>query len=157
MLVNLRRGMLALGALCLGLGVVACSPQVPAASPACDEAFTVASAAMNEHYATDPFFGPEYDALYEDGTISDEEQVTLDEMMANEAAAFAALIDPVLDACDGWQDLYAGGYSHRNDADWGLIDNEYVSREEARNLFVVGMCVDHTDRPACADFDVADW
>ena len=57
MLVNLRRGMLALGALCLGLGVVACSPQVPAASPACDEAFTVASAAMNEHYATDPFFG----------------------------------------------------------------------------------------------------
>lgn len=146
----------------LGLSIVAaaltaCSVPVPKPSATCAEAFKAASSEMNTLYATHPFYGPEYDALYEDGVITDEEQVELDAMMADEEAKYNALVDPVFDACENVTDLYAGAYAYRNEADWALQESEYVSREEAQNYFVVAYCTGNEARRACSDFDPDDW
>lgn len=132
-------------------------PVPEAASPACDAAFTDSSVAMKTHYATHPLFGAEYDALYADGTISDEERVVLDGMLADEEAKFAALIDPVYDACTGVEDLYAGAFAHREDADWGLLDVESISREDIKSDFIFSYCYEKEPRPACSDFVLEDW
>lgn len=132
-------------------------PVPEAASPACDAAFAASSTAMNQHYATHPLFGAEYDAIYADGAVSDEEQATLDAMLADEEAKFAALIDPVYDACTGVQDLYAGAFAHREDADWGLLDVESISREDIKSDFIFSYCYEKEPRPACSDFVLEDW
>lgn len=128
-----------------------------AASPDCDAAFASASAAMNQHYATHPLFGAEYDAIYADGAVSDEERVTLDAMLADEEAQFAALVDPVYDACAGVEDLYSGAFAHRDDADWALLDIESMSREDIKSDFIFSYCYENESRPACSDFVLDDW
>ncbi|CAH0174706.1 hypothetical protein SRABI76_01371 [Microbacterium oxydans] len=128
-----------------------------AATPECDAAFGSASVAMNQHYATHPLFGPEYDAIYADGAVSDEEQATLSAMLAEEEAQFAALIDPVYDACTGVEDLYAGAFAHREDADWALLDVESMSREDIKAGFVFSHCYEKEARRACSDFVLEDW
>ncbi|TCJ23784.1 hypothetical protein E0W80_09495 [Microbacterium sp. PI-1] len=127
------------------------------ASPACDAAFAASSIAMNQHYATHPLFGAEYDAIYADGAVSDEEQATLDAMLADEEAQFTALIDPVYDACTGVQDLYAGAFAHRDDADWGLLDVESISTEDIKSDFIFSYCYEKESRPGCSDFVLEDW
>lgn len=112
---------------------------------------------MNEHYATHPFFGAEYDALYADGAIDENEQPQLDAMMADEQAKFTALVDPVYDSCSGVEDLYAGAFVHRKDADWAPLDVESMSREEIKKGFIVSYCYGNEARPACADFIADDW
>ncbi len=141
------------------LALAGCSGEVvpEAASPDCDAAFATASEAMNVHYANHPLFGAEYDAIYADGAVSDEEQVTLDAMLADEEAKFAALVDPVYDACDGVEDLYAGAFAHRDDADWALLDVESMSRDDIKADFIFGHCYGNESRPACSDFVVDDW
>ncbi|WP_372467973.1 hypothetical protein ACCO44_01465 [Microbacterium maritypicum] len=128
-----------------------------AASRACDDAFAVASTAMNKHYATHPFFGAEYNAIYADGAVSDDEQVALDAMMLDEEAKFVALVDPTYDACSGVEDLYAGAFAHRDDADWALLDVESMSRSEIKSGFVISHCYKNEARPACADFVAEEW
>ena len=128
-----------------------------AASPACDAAFATASSAMNQHYATHPLFGAEYDAIYADGDVSDEERDTLDAMLADEEATFAALVDPVYDACTGVEDLYAGAFAHRDDADWALLDVESMSREDIKSDFIFSHCFENEVRKACSDFVLDDW
>lgn len=128
-----------------------------AATPKCDDAFAAASSAMDQHYATHPLFGAEYDAIYADGAVTDEEQVTLDAMLADEEARFVALIDPIYDACSGVEDLYAGGFAHREDADWALVDVESMSREEIKAGFIFAHCYEKEARPACSDFVLEDW
>lgn len=133
-------------------------PATPdAASPACDAAFETASDAMNDHYATHPFFGPEYDAIYADGVVSDDERVTLDAMLADEEAKFMALVEPVYNACSGVEDLYAGAFAHRDDADWALLDVESMSREDIKAGFIFSHCYKNEVRPACTDFVLEDW
>lgn len=128
-----------------------------ASTPACDAAFAASSTAMNQHYATHPLFGAEYDAIYADGEVSDEERVVLDAMLADEEAAFTALVDPVYDACTGLEDLYAGAFAHRDDADWALVDVESMSREDIKAGFIFSHCYENEARPACADFVLDDW
>ncbi|MBP3976408.1 hypothetical protein [Microbacterium sp. BLY] len=108
------------------------------------------SAAMNQHYETHPLFGPEYDAIYSDGVVSDEEQVALDAMLADESAQFAALVDPILDACTGVEDLYAGAFAHRDNADWALLDVESMTREEIKADFIFSRCYEKEYRERCA-------
>ncbi|WP_337004047.1 MULTISPECIES: hypothetical protein [unclassified Microbacterium] len=141
------------------LALAGCSGDVEpaAASPDCDAAFATASDAMNAHYANHPLFGAEYDAIYADGEVSDEERVTLDSMLADEQAKFAALVDPVYDACDGVEDLYAGGFAHRDDADWALLDVESMTRDDIKAGFIFDYCYENESRRACADFDVDEW
>lgn len=155
----MRRGTAALAIGVLSLSLAACSGEaVPdAASPECDAAFATASDAMNTHYATHPFFGAEYDALYADGTITDEERIILDAMIADEEAKFSALVDPVYDACTGVEDLYAGGFAHREDADWALLDVDSMTRAQIKAGFISSYCFGHEDRAACSDFVVDDW
>lgn len=43
-----------------------------------------------------------------------------------------SLIDPIYDACTGVEDLYAGAFAHRDDADWALLDVESMTREEIK-------------------------
>lgn len=112
---------------------------------------------MNDHYANHPLFGPEYDELYADGTIDDAEQPVLSAMIADEEAAFAALVDPVYDACSGVEDLYAGALAHRDDADWALTDVPNMSRQEIKKIFVASHCYGNESRPACHDFVADDW
>ncbi|WDH78223.1 hypothetical protein PTQ19_11945 [Microbacterium esteraromaticum] len=112
---------------------------------------------MNEHYTTHPLFGPGVDALYADGKLSDEESATLNEWTADEEERFNAVIEPVYDACAGVEDLYAAAYEHRGDADWMLAENEYQTTAELKSFFIQSFCTDKTDRPACHDFDAADW
>lgn len=155
----MRRAAVVLAAAAIVLGLSGCTatetPKPP--SSACDAAFSTASTAINDHYNTHPMFGAEYDALYEDGQISDEEQSTLSAMIADEEAKFAAIVDPVYDACDGVEDLYSGGYAHKDDADWALLENEHMSREENKKIFVVSHCYGNTARPACSDFVEDEW
>ena len=128
-----------------------------AATPPCDAAFATSSAAINQHYATHPLFGAEYDAIYADGVVSDEERVTLDAMLTDEEATFTALVDPVYDACMGVEDLYAGAFAHRDDADWSLLDVESMSREDIKAGFIFSHCYENEARPACSDFVLDDW
>lgn len=153
--VLLSSALLGLGALLIS-GCAGAEP-APTASEQCAEAFDTASENMNQHYDTHPFFGSAYDDLYADGEITAEEQVELDALMADEEAQYAAAIDPIFDACSGWEDLYAGAFAHKDEADWALQESEHVSRNEAREGFVVGFCFDNTDRPACSDFNEDDW
>lgn len=129
--------------------------QLPTAG--CDAAVSEASAAMNEHYATHPLFGPEYDALYADGELTDQESETLNAWVADEEEQFTAAIDPIFDACTGVEDLYAAAFEHRNVADWGLLESEYLTHDENKSIFVISYCGSVTDRPACHDFDPEDW
>lgn len=153
-----KRSLIILGTIGTTVALAGCSPATPEpASSACDSAFAAASAAMNEHYATHPFFGAEYDALYADGAIDENEQPQLDAMMADEQAKFTALVDPVYDSCSGVEDLYAGAFVHRKDADWALLDVESMSREEIKKGFIVSYCYGNEARPACADFIADDW
>lgn len=155
----MRRITLLLATVGIALGLAGCTsaetPKPP--STACDVAFSVASDAMNRHYATHPMFGPEYDALYEDGIITDEEQPTLDAMIDDEEAAYNAAIAPIYIACGSVEDLYAGAFAHREDADWAVIENEYMTRDEIKKDFIVSHCHGNTDRPACSDFAEDDW
>ena len=139
------------------LALSACAAPVSKATQACDAAFKLASEQMNTLYATHPFYGPDYDALYEDGEISDEEQVKLDAMMADEEAQFNSLVDPVYDACKNVEDLYVGAYAYKDVADWALLESEYVSREETKAFFIVGYCNGNQERRACADYEPNDW
>lgn len=128
-----------------------------AASPTCDAAFATASSAMNEHYTIHPLFGAEYDAIYADGAVTDEEQARLDAMLADEQVQFVALVDPVYDACSGVEDLYSGAFAHRDDADWGLLDDESISRKDIKSDFIFSYCYEKEPRAACSDFVVDDW
>lgn len=128
-----------------------------AQSSTCDDAFATASDAMNAHYATHPYYGEEYDELYADGELTDEEQVTLDTVMADEEAKFTALIDPIYDACDGVEDMYAAAFDHREDADWGLVNAPALTSDDLKAMFIITYCFDMTDRPACNDFVAEDW
>lgn len=133
------------------------APIQKSATTSCNSAFDTASAAVNAHYKNDPMFGPEYDALYADGTISAEEQPRLDAMIQAEEESYAKAVDPVYDACKGVEDLYAGAYAHKDDADWALQESEAMDREKVRKIFVVSFCSGKEARPACSDFVAADW
>jgi len=128
-----------------------------AATPMCVAAFATASTAMNQHYETHPLFGPEYDAIYADGVVSDEEQVTLDAILEDESVQFAALVDPIYDACTGVEDLYAGAFAHRDEADWALLDVESMTTEEIKAGFIFSHCYEKEFRPSCSDFVLEDW
>lgn len=143
--------------LCLAVTGCEAVAQRAEVSAGCDAAFDDASAAMNKHYKTHPLFGPEYDELYADGTIDKKEQKTLDKLMADEQTKFAAAIDPIYDACTSVEELYSGAYSHRDDADWALLDTPNMTQEEIKKIFVVSHCSIQAARPACSDYDEDDW
>lgn len=143
-----------------GIALAGCVVDVAApakASDPCDQAFSAASVEMNVLYDTHPLYGDEYDALYQDGEITAEEQTRLDAMMADENAAYLALVAPVGDACHGVEDLYAGAFAYRDTADWALQESEYVSREEAKGWFIVAFCATFPTSNACSDYDANDW
>jgi hypothetical protein len=142
----------ALGVLLSGCSGSSASVPVQKPSAPCDEAFDVASEKMNTLYATHPLYGDEYDALYSDGEITPEEQVRLDAMMADEDTQYSALVSPVMDACEGVEDLYWGAFAHRYEADWALLESEAVTREEAKEYFLVAYCGTYPDRKACSDY-----
>jgi len=123
----------------------------------CGAAFDDASAKIEHLYATHPFFGPEYDKLYEDGEITDAEQQRLDEMMSDEEAQYEAIIDPLYDSCDGVEDFYLGAYSQGDKADWALEGNEAISTADLKRIFISSYCNGRQDRKACADFDPDEW
>jgi len=126
-------------------------------SDSCASAFETASNGINDHYATHPMYGPEFDALYEDGTISDTEQPILDAMIADEEAKFNAVVDPVYDACNGVEEFYAGAFAQKDNADWALAENEIMTREKNKKIFVMSYCFGQEARPACSDFVAEDW
>jgi hypothetical protein len=129
-------------------------PSSAAARPACLEAFRVAHDAEAELYATHPFHGAEYEAVYEDGDVTPEEQAWLDVQLADEEAKFSALIDPVYDACTGVEDLYASAYALGPDSYWGLVGGDEASFKET---FIVSFCFEKESRPACSDYRPDDW
>lgn len=112
---------------------------------------------MTVHYATHPLYGTEYDELYADGEITEDEQITIDAMTADEESKFAALVDPIYDACSGVNELYEGAYKHRDAADWALVDVPAFTSDELKAMFISSYCYDMTDRPACNDFVAEDW
>lgn len=65
--------------------------------------------------------------------------------------------DPVYDACIGVEDLFAGGYAHRNSADWALGSTGFGTFDEQESMFITVMCHREEHRPACPDFDSDDW
>lgn len=138
-------------------GCSAPDTEISEVSPQCLSAFENASAKMNEHYDTHPMFGPEYDELYADGTISGSEQSVLDEMISDEEHKFVALVDPVYESCSGVEEFYAGAFANKDVADWALAGNEVMTREENKNIFVTSYCYGREDRPACSDFNIGDW
>lgn len=158
---NRRNLAIALTLVTIGGTTSACVPVEvkPGFKPtsSCMSAFSEASRAMNDHYENDPLFGAEYDDIYADGKVTKKEQKKLSKMIADEEAAFASLVDPVYDACSGYEDLYASAYAHRDNADWALQESEGIDREDAREIFVVSYCLDNEDRPACFDFVAEDW
>ncbi|WP_449278014.1 hypothetical protein [Leucobacter sp. GX24907] len=126
-------------------------------SAACNEAFDEASEAINHLYANHPFYGPEYDALYADGEITEEEQATLDAMQADENAQFEAAIAPTYEACNGIEEFYTAAYERRDDSDWSLKDSEHITTEENKAYFLSSYCHGREAKPACADFVAEEW
>lgn len=133
------------------------TPQMAPVSKGCGDAFSTASIAMNHHYETHPLYGDDYDALYADGEISEDEQPVLDAMMADEETQFMAAIDPVYEACQGVEEFYAGAFSERENADWALLDAPNISHAEMKSMFISSYCYEMEERPACSNFIAADW
>lgn len=102
-------------------------------------------------------FGAEFDAIYEDGEVSEDERTTLSAMIVDEEAQFVAIVDPIYDACAGVEELYAGAFAYRDVADWALKDAPAISREDSKKIFIVTHCHRNEARPACLDFVADDW
>lgn len=132
-------------------------PELAVLSDACDSAFASVSRDMTEHYATHDLYTDAYDQLFDDGELTDEEEEILDRMMADEVEKFEAAIDPIFDACNGVEELYAGALKHRDEADWGLVDVPAFTSDDLKSMFISSYCFDMTDRPACSDFVPEDW
>lgn len=126
--------------------------QMTQPSAACKAAFDAASDAIEVLYATHPFYSDEYDNLYADGVITDEEQAQLDAWMADEEVQYTAINEPTYDACQGVEDFYAGAFSQGDRADWGLEGTGAISREELKDIFLSSRCYEQEARPACADY-----
>lgn len=119
----------------------------------CKAAFDGASGEIETLYSTHPFYGDEYDELYSDGTITDEEQTQLDAWMADEEAQYTAINEPLYDACQGVEDFYAGAYAQGDRADWRLEGTEAISTEELKEIFLSSRCYGNESRPACSDYE----
>lgn len=124
------------------------------ATPSCLNAFSEASKAMTQLYATHPMFQSEYDDLLASG---DEGLEMWDEIATDASDAYDAIVDPVYDACNGVEDLFAGAYAHRDSADWSLGSTGFGTFDEQKSMFLSVMCYRNEQRPACNDFDPDDW
>lgn len=144
---------IALAATTLFLLVGCAGAQAVRPTAECGEAFDTASSAIETLYSTHPFYGDEYDELYSDGDITDEEQAQLDAWMADEEAQYAAINEPLYDACQGVEDFYAGAYAQGDRADWGLEGTEAISTGELKEIFLSSRCYGNESRPACADYE----
>jgi len=147
--------LVALAGALVGCFPIASGPDSP--SPECRAAFDKATASIRALYETHPFYGSEYDHIYEDGAVTEAEQKTLDAMMADEEEKYEAIIDPLYDACDGVEDFYGAAYAQGPESDWSLHGTEAISAEKLKAIFVTTYCSDHQDRKACADYDPDDW
>lgn len=129
--------------------ISACATSVRQPSAECDEAFKTAGSSLERHYATHPLFGAEYDAIYEDGDVSAEEQAQLDEWAADEEEKFDVIVAPTLDNCDGQADFYAGAYAQGPDSDWGVHGTAAIGDDELREIFLSTWCAGNEARNAC--------
>ncbi|MBZ4488093.1 hypothetical protein LQ938_11535 [Microbacterium sp. cx-55] len=123
-------------------------------STSCDEAYGGASRAYAEHLQSHPLYTELDEPLYEDGALSDHERA----LIADANAEYDRITDPIYDACSGIEDLYAGAYNHRTEEPWKyMVQAEDLSQEEVKRGFIFSQCDGRENRPACADFVLADW
>lgn len=145
-----RRLITAAGTLALGLASLAgCAPTVTAS---CSAAFDQASQDIETLYATHPFYGAPYDAIYEDGDVTDEEQLELNAMMADEESKYNAAVEPLYSACSGVEDFYQGAYDQGDSADWSVHGTPAISDEDLKTYFLDAYCGKRTETNACSDY-----
>jgi|GEM_PF-5386053 len=145
-----RRLISTAGTLALGLAALTGCAQTVTAS--CSSAFDQASQDIETLYATHPFYGAAFDAIYEDGDVTDDEQLKLNEMMADEESKYNAAIEPLYSACTGAEDFYQGAYDQGDRADWSLHGTPAISDEDLKKYFLDAYCGKRTETNACSDY-----